>query len=197
MANSDQYEHYETPTKAKIRGAVEFLEAKGIPHYKSDVFRHFNVTHRRGWAMLSKDATNRRRTNTELQETRGRPPKITNQQLKEMDRIIKEEGYEARKLSWLDLAYEAGIEGVSTRTISKAMANSMEYTKCIACQKSWCKPSTAKARKAWAESYLSRYPNPEDWYRVRFSNEVHWAVGPQGSIYIIRRPGERYRGYCI
>ncbi|KAF1971708.1 hypothetical protein BU23DRAFT_645480 [Bimuria novae-zelandiae CBS 107.79] len=25
---------------------------------------------------------------------------------------------------------------------------------------------------------IDRYPEPEDWYRVRFSDEVHWGVGP-------------------
>ena len=29
-------EHYDTPTKAKIQGAVQFLEAKGIPYKKSE-----------------------------------------------------------------------------------------------------------------------------------------------------------------
>jgi hypothetical protein len=44
---------------------------------------------------------------------------------------------------------------------------------------------------------LERYPEPSDWYRIRFSDEVHWVIGPQGSIYIIRRPGERYCSDCI
>ena len=42
-----------------------------------------------------------------------------------------------------------------------------------------------------------RYPEPEDWYRVRFSDEVHWGVGPQGKQRIIRKPGERYCTDCI
>lgn len=37
-----------------------------------------------------------------------------------------------------------------------------------------------------------RYPKPEDWYRVRFSDEVHFGYGPQGKLRIIRKPGEQY-----
>jgi hypothetical protein len=148
MDSSDQCNHYDTPNKAKVRGAVEFLEAKGIPHFKSEVFDHFIVKHRQGWAMISEASEDRRHRNTNGEEHRGRPRKITNQQLKEMDRIICEEGFEAWKLSWEELGWEAGVEGVTTRTIPHAMGNTMSYSKCIACQKKWCNPSTAKARKA-------------------------------------------------
>ena len=39
---------------------------------------------------------------------------------------------------------------------------------------------------------LERYPEPENWHRVRFSDKVHQAIRPEGSLYIIRKPGERY-----
>jgi hypothetical protein len=54
-----------------------------------------------------------------------------------MERILKDEGFEARQLSWINLAYEAGIEGVSERTIRWAMGDSLNYHRCIACAKSW------------------------------------------------------------
>ena len=44
---------------------------------------------------------------------------------------------------------------------------------------------------------LKKYPKPEDWYRVRFSDEVHFSFGPQGRIYVLRRPGERSCPDCI
>jgi hypothetical protein len=53
------------------------------------------------------------------------------------------------------------------------------------------------SRKSWSIFMKERYPQPQDWYSVRFSDEVHWAVGPQGSIYITRKPGERYCSDCI
>ena len=44
---------------------------------------------------------------------------------------------------------------------------------------------------------LARYPNPEDWDRVRFSDEVHFGWGPQHHLRIIRKPGQRYCVDCI
>lgn len=44
---------------------------------------------------------------------------------------------------------------------------------------------------------LAAYPEPEDWYRVLFSDEVHFGYGPQGKLHIIRKPGERYCQDCI
>lgn len=29
---------------------------------------------------------------------------------------------------------------------------------------------------------LDRYPQPEDWYRVRFSDEAHFGYGPEGQL---------------
>ncbi|KAF1936403.1 hypothetical protein EJ02DRAFT_480679 [Clathrospora elynae] len=39
---------------------------------------------------------------------------------------------------------------------------------------------------------LALKPTAEDWQDVRFSDEVHCRVGPQGKLRIIRKPGERY-----
>ncbi|KAF2033422.1 hypothetical protein EK21DRAFT_86230 [Setomelanomma holmii] len=138
----DNRNQYETPIRAKVRGAIEFLEVKKIPYFKQDVFDHFAVSYRQGWAMISKASEDRRHHRAEGEEHRGRPRLISNWHLKEMDRIIKEDGFEARALSWHNLAYEVGLEGLDSRTIAHAIGN------------------------------------------IRFSDEVHWAIGPQGSIYI-------------
>lgn len=44
---------------------------------------------------------------------------------------------------------------------------------------------------------LKKYPDPEDWDRVRFSDEVHFGYGSEGQLNIIRQPGTRYRPDCI
>jgi hypothetical protein len=135
MADWNNCMQHNTPKKAKIQGTLEYLEAKYIPHFKQDVFDHFQVSHRQGWAMISEASKDRRHHRTESLERRGRPRVITNQELKEMNKIIKSEDFEARELSWQELAWDAGIEGVSTRTTSRVMGESMNYHKCIACQK--------------------------------------------------------------
>lgn len=111
-----------------------------------------------------------------------------------MERIL-EDGIEARGLTWEQLGNEVGLD-YSGRTIQNAMGT-MDYHKCIACRKGWCNDRTAQNRVKWAEVMLKRYPEPEDWYKVRFSDEVHFGYGPQGKISIIRKTGERYCQDCI
>lgn len=44
---------------------------------------------------------------------------------------------------------------------------------------------------------LQRYPNPQDWYRVRFSYEVHFGYGLQDKLYIICKASMQYCHSCI
>lgn len=44
---------------------------------------------------------------------------------------------------------------------------------------------------------LDKYPCPEDWHRVRFSDEVHFGYGAQDKLNIIRKPGMRYCQDCV
>ena len=197
MADFNNPKHYETPTKSKVRGAIDYLEAKGIPHFKEDVFRHFGVSHRQGWAIISKGSVDRRHHNAEgVEERRGRPPLISQEQIKEMDRILQEAGFEARTMSWAELAYEVGIEGVAPDTIKRAMGT-MDYSKCIACRKGWYSKKAAQNRVDFSRAQLNLRPQPTDWRPVRFSDEVHFALGPQGKVHVIRKPGERYCNDCI
>jgi hypothetical protein len=43
----------------------------------------------------------------------------------------------------------------------------------------------------------ARYPNKEDWRHVRFLDKVHWSVGLEGKVWIIRKPGEQLCSNCI
>jgi hypothetical protein len=53
MADPDNRLPHDTPKRAKVRGAIKYMEARGIPHLKEDVFRFNGVGHRQGWAMIS------------------------------------------------------------------------------------------------------------------------------------------------
>lgn len=61
----------------------------------------------------------------------------------------------------------------------------MEYHRSIACQRGWVNEKTRKDRLEHATVMLQRYLNPQDWYRVRCSNEIHFGYGPQGKLHII------------
>jgi hypothetical protein len=107
-----------------------------------------------------------------------------------MEEILHNSDIETRSMTWETLGYEAGLD-VSVDTIKRAMG-SLQYHKCIACRKGWVSSDLGKRRKVWASTMLDRYPELEDWKRVRFSDEVHFSLGPQGRLIVIRRPGERY-----
>lgn len=98
-------------------------------------------------------------------------------------------------MTWSQLAEELDL-GVSGKTIKRHMG-SMDSHKCIACSKGWMSQKLAQKRKEWATIMLDKYPKPEDWHRVRFSNELHWSIGAEEKIQIIRKPGERYCSDCI
>jgi hypothetical protein len=183
------------PTKAKIQGTIEYLEAQKIPHSKPDVFSHFGVRKRSGWAILANEHPRRRHNDLLRKETRGKPSKIPNQDIAKMDRILQSYGMDGRVLTWAQLGYEAGLE-VSGRTVQRHMGT-MDYRKCLACKKGWILKATAKNRVSFASTMLVRYPERESWYNVRFSDEMHSGFGPQHTLHIIRRPGERHCPDCI
>jgi hypothetical protein len=173
---------FPTPNKAKIQGAVEFCERMNIPYYKEDVFRTFGVSRQRGYEILKNKTHRRLRNDSNATETRGRKKIITPKQIREMERILETTGLEGRALTWEQLGFEANVEA-SGRTIKRTM-ETMDYHKCIACQRGWVSQSARENRLRYAKEMLKKYPEPEDWYRVRFSDEVHFGWGAQGRLRI-------------
>ena len=93
-----------------------------------------------------------------------------------MEQIIEKEEIAGRALTWKQLGLEASGETV------KRMMGTLDYRKCIACRKGWVKPEIALRRLEYARHMLEKYPKPEDWYHVRFSDEVYFGWGPQGKL---------------
>ncbi|TKX20112.1 hypothetical protein C1H76_7795 [Elsinoe australis] len=52
-------------------------------------------------------------------------------------------------------------------------------------------------RKDFSMLMKERYPSKYSWRRVRFSDEAHCGWGPEGKLWITRKPGERYCKDCI
>ena len=149
----------------------------GISYYKEDVLRTFDVSREQGFAFLRNDSARRLENNSDAEETRGRKSLITPKQIREMDRILETEGIEGRGLTWSQLGYEIGLD-CSGRTIQRAMGT-MDYYKCLSCRRGWVNNKTDAHRVEWAQVMLNRYPESEDWHKVRFSDEVHygWCKG--------------------
>ena len=94
-----------------------------------------------------------------------------------MDRILQEVGFEAREMTWVELGFEVGLEGLHSDTIRRAMGT-MDYRQCIACRKGWASRKLAKQRVEFSTTQLHLRPTPKDWRIVRFLDEVHFAIGP-------------------
>ncbi|KZL63819.1 hmg box protein, partial [Colletotrichum incanum] len=150
------------------------------PLFKSRVFHHAGVSERQGWRII-KDARQRQRHHDpQLPETRGRRKLLQPADLQAMEKTLWSRGLEARALTWQSLAVESGIQvDCSWRTIQRAMG-SIGWRKCVACDIGWVSRDIAARR-----------------YDIRFSDEVHFSLGPQGKLRIIRKPGERYCPDCI
>ena len=114
-----------------------------------------------------------------------------------MEKIINDGDIRHRKLTWAQLAKLVGLVGekkVHAHTV-RAYMHDLEYHKCIACTKKWLSRDIRIERRIWAKVYLSY--KTQDWRLVLFSDEIHFGLGPQGKMRIIRRPGERLCSDCI
>jgi len=98
-------------------------------------------------------------------------------------------------MSWATLGNEVDLD-INPRTIRRAMGK-LNYHKCVVCRKGWVSHALAKERIEYAKRILERYPIKEHWRRVRFSDEVHFGLGPQGRLLIIQKLGQRYCPNCI
>jgi hypothetical protein len=194
--------HYSTPEKARLRAA--YRERKqynftGTNHSNNSLFRRLGIAKSSAYRILASESLNPSdrtfHNDPAVKETRGRPKLITDQDLSRMEAILESCDVQGRSMTWETLGYEAGLD-VSVDTIRRAMGT-LNYHKCIACQKGWVSDKLGQLRKEWAATMLERYPTLEHWKRVRFSDEVHFCLGPQGRLMIIRRPGERYCQNCI
>ncbi|KAK4121032.1 hypothetical protein N657DRAFT_658058 [Parathielavia appendiculata] len=61
----------------------------------------------------------------------------------------------------------------------------------------WVSQATAKKRLKAATIALRERPTPQHWHDIRWSDEVHFSLGPKGRAVIIRKPGERHCPDCI
>lgn len=185
------YQHHPTPTRAAIRNIVQFNDLHDISYHKTDLWRYFDIAPRSGYEILREEAESRRyHNNPSHNDKRGWKTLISPYYICEMERILQEEGIEGWALTWAQLGYEVGLE-CSYRTIQRTMG-SMDYRKCIACQKGWVSDKSAKKRVEWCQRMLESYRTSQSWYRVRFSDEVHYGYEVQDPLHIIQKPGERY-----
>ena len=93
MADNASNKPHETPRKARVKGAIDYMEARGILHFKVDVFRFNGVSKTRGWEMLKNDnELDDRQHHNSMQEHRGRKPILSAKDLLNVEKYPQEEG---------------------------------------------------------------------------------------------------------
>ena len=96
--------HFDTPKKAKILGAVEYMEAKGIHHYKQDIFDFFGVSKARGWAIIKEDSARRHHNRADIQKDhRGRHPKLSAKDIHRVDQFLQDSAMHLHKKLAIDI----------------------------------------------------------------------------------------------
>lgn len=144
--------HYDTPTKAKIQGAHQYLIRHAIAFDPRTIFRTFNVSKRSSYEMIQSKAS--ARTSLAV-ETRKKKRKATDDQLKKIDNILQNEELklEGKRYTWKALAMKIETN-ITDETMKLNMRAVYNYHKCLACIKSWLiekqkKNELIESRSCW------------------------------------------------
>jgi hypothetical protein len=168
-----------TPKKARVKGTVDFLEANGIPHFKSRVFQFYGVGKNSSWNILRQnDLEDSRTYHLVMPDRRGRKKKISDNDLSILERFIDDNGFDGRTILWAGLPAAVGLDlDVYGETVRNAV-KTLNLRFCITCEKKYASPRLRERRVDYARVMLERYPHPTDWRHIRFSDECHFGWGP-------------------
>lgn len=189
--------HHDMPKKARIRAQIKLVEQgvlQGPDFTKQRIFEREGVSKTRGYAML-KENPETDRTAHQRGEMRGRKAILSDKDIRHIEDFLEQADFAERAYSYESIITEFDLP-CSVTTLRREIHN-LDYWKCVACTRGWVSHDQAQRRKEYAEVMKQRYPTKEDWYLVRFSDEVHFGFGPQGKILIFRKPGQRYCSSCI
>jgi len=177
----------DTPRKIRIKSYYEALVNRDGKTSKTAVALRFGISRPTLYKVL---ASEDRSFHYLHDETRGRPKKLSDAQCEEIAALLDSGDYDTQRLTWRGLAEQIGVDACEVTV--RATMKEHGYGCFIACQKNYLKPTTKQRRVEYARVMLERYPQPKDWYHVRFSDESHFGYGPECQDYIKRKRGTRY-----
>ncbi|KAL6696891.1 hypothetical protein J3F84DRAFT_347905 [Trichoderma pleuroticola] len=129
------YHHLDTPTKARVKGAVAFAQLQkqryGHDFSYQDIFRCCQVSKSRGYKILKSSSD--RTFHNEFEETRGWKKLLTDEDLDKLRKLIWSEDFEARRLTWPQLLPAAGIDKQISRSTVRRALGIRHWRKCVAC----------------------------------------------------------------
>ncbi|KAL2126551.1 hypothetical protein VTI74DRAFT_705 [Chaetomium olivicolor] len=180
------FQHHSTPKKCRVQGTIDFLRStgqlgQGKLFTKEQVFRYYNVSHSAGYRTLGQPtALDPRTFHSKYSETRGRKRKLDREALAQIERCVEQGGFDGRTLPWEAIPSAADLDiEISGRTVRRAVGE-LNFRRCIACERQYRSQQSKDQRVEYSRLMLERYPEPKDWYHVRFSDESHFGWGPQG-----------------
>jgi hypothetical protein len=180
------FQHHSTPKKSRVAGTVEYLRHHGLlgtsqATTKRQIFRFHGVGRTQGYEILGQPPSRIDRTfHLTCLETRGRKRLLDHQALIQIERCIDEGGFDGRTLLWEAIPSAVGLDiNVSARTVRRAVRE-MDFRRCLVYEKQYRSIQSKEKRVEYSRVMLERYPEPKDWYRVRFSDESHFGWGPRG-----------------
>jgi transposase len=190
--------HFYISTKAKVQEAYQFLRNHEIFFDFRDIFKKFDVSKRTRYKFIQKEAFSRTRHHFNVLETRDRKRKVSKTQLDETNQILQDENLQLKKkrYTWKQLTLKVEAEIVD-RTMKRVMQAALNYHKCLVCVKEWLAESFEKRRLKWVTVMLNKYSKKENWFRVRFSDEMHFGYEFERQLHIIRKSDTRYLWDCI
>ena len=157
--------HWDTPSKGGLQAQAKLLKAKNLRSTittsltRRRLFTGQGVPPTSGYR-ITNSIDPRRLGNSEIRsETRGRKKQCTERDIRAVEKVLWQEGFDGRTLSWDALALETGVE-VSGRTLRRYLRQK-DYRRCIAYQRSWIAPSLASIRVDFATQMLAKYPTPQ------------------------------------
>ena len=186
--------HYDTPTKSKIKRAVAERQLNhvrslgGTKQTQTLLFKEKNVPRGSIDHIIKATSSCRLYNDSDRREIRGRKSKLNQRDLRAYELLIQRNSYDGRVLTQNKLAFKVDLP-ISGYTLQRHLSY-IGYRHCIAYHKGWIDIKIATLRVKFAKEILTKYPNPTDWRKVRFSDEVYLEFGLQSRVYVTRKLGE-------
>ena len=82
-------------------------------------------------------------------------------------------------MPWDDMSWTIDFE-VSGKTLQRTARDTLTYSKYLSALKEYLPERLIQKREKWAWDIYTKYPKPEDWENIRFSDEVYASYSPEG-----------------
>ena len=172
---------HDTPKRAKAQYSKAYTKKSNYEIADDLETAESNV---RRWIKMPTPRTKR--------STRGRKHKIDRDTIHKMINSMQGH-YNQRIKPWNSLIEEWKLD-ISVSTLKRAFA-AEGYHKCKACQKGYISPNNQKKREEFGKNHL--HWTDEQWHRVLFTDEAHFALNQRKNELVIRNSQERYCNDCV